>query len=53
VEKVKFLQYYDSDNKPFINDIHYSKGFINRTPDYDKRVQNPKLPMSIVIDAYK
>ena len=53
MEKVKFLHYYDIDNNPVINDIDYTKGHIHRTPDNDKRVQNPLRPMSIVVDAYK
>ena len=52
-DKIKFLHYYDCENKPVINDIDYSLGFIERTPDHDIRVQNPKRPMSIVVDCYK
>lgn len=53
MEKVKFLHYYDTDNNPVINDIDYTKGYVHRTPDNDKRVQTPIRPMSIVLDAYK
>jgi len=52
-DKIHFLHYYDCENKPVINDIDYSLGFIERTPDHDIRVQNPKRPMSIVVDCYK
>lgn len=52
-DKTFFLHYYDCDNKPIIKQIDYSLGFISRTPDHDKRIQNPKRPMSIVIDCYK
>ena len=52
-DKIFFLHYYDSENKPIMKDIDYSLGFISRTPDNDIRVQNPKRPMSIVIDCRK
>jgi SAM-dependent methyltransferase len=51
--QVNFLHYYDLENKPVINNIDYSLGFISRTPDNDKRVQNPRRPMSIVVDCFK
>ena len=53
MEKVEFLHYYDETGKPIINDIDYTKGFLHRTPDHDKRVQLPRRPMSIVVDVYK
>lgn len=53
MEKVEFLHYYDETGKSIINDIDYTKGYIGRTPDHDKRVQSPRRPMSIVVDAYK
>jgi SAM-dependent methyltransferase len=48
-----FLHYYDIDNKPVIHSIDYSLGYISRTPDHDRRVQNPYRPLSIVVDCYK
>lgn len=33
--------------------IDYSKGYISRTPDHDKRVQSPRRPMSLVVDLIK
>ena len=35
--KVDFLHYHDEDGKPHCNLIDYSKGFVKRTPDHDKR----------------
>lgn len=51
--KIHYLHYYDENKKPIINNIDYSMGYISRTPDNDKRVQNPRRPMSIVVDCYK
>lgn len=51
--KIQYLHYYDNDKNPITNDIDYSMGWISRTPDHDKRVQNPRRPMSIVVDCYK
>lgn len=53
LEKVNFLHYYDENENPVTNKIDYSKCFIMRTPDHDKRVQNPYRPMSLVLDLYK
>lgn len=47
------LHFYDVNGDAVMQDINYSKGYIARTPDHDKRVQSPRRPMSIVIDAYK
>ena len=51
--KVDWLHYYDTNGEPVMNEIDYSKGFVKRTPDHDRRVQNPRRPMSIVVDLYK
>lgn len=51
--KITFLHYYDENKKPITNKIDYSLGYISRTPDNDKRVNNPYRPMSIVVDCYK
>jgi len=53
LSNVNFLHYYDVNNNPIINNIDYTNGHIHRTPDFDKRVQNPRRPMSIVVDCYK
>lgn len=50
--KINFLHYY-TNTEQITNQIDYSKGYIQRTPDNDKRVQDPYRPLSIVIDAYK
>ena len=50
---IEFLHYYDENNTPVMKSIDYQKGYIQRTPDHDKRVQNPRRPMSIVVDCYK
>jgi SAM-dependent methyltransferase len=51
--KIDFLHYYDENSQPHMNKIDYTLGFISRTPDFDKRVQNPNRPMSLVIDCWK
>jgi len=51
--KIDFLHYYDEEKQPVLKNIDYSLGYISRTPDNDSRVQNPRRPMSIVIDCYK
>lgn len=49
-----FLHYYNMSGKPVMKKIDYSiLGYISRTPDNDERVQNPKRPMSIVVDLWK
>ena len=50
---IEFLHYYDNDNQGHINNIDYSLGYIHRTPDFDKRVQLPNRPMSLVVDCWK
>ena len=51
--KVSFLHYNDSNGNSVTNPIDYSLGFVLRTPDHDKRAQNPYRAMSIVVDAKK
>jgi len=51
-DDINFLHYY-TNTEQITNQIDYSKGYIQRTPDNDKRVQDPYRPLSIVIDAYK
>ena len=52
-DKIRFLHYYGENNNRILNSIDYSKGFISRTPDHDRRVQQPRRPMSIVVDCVK
>ena len=52
-DKIQYLHYYDENNNAVTKTIDYSNGWICRTPDNDKRVQNPYRPMSIVVDCYK
>ena len=47
-----FLHYYHGENYE-IKNIDYSLGYISRTPDHDHRVQDPRRPMSLVVDLYK
>ena len=53
MNRVNWLHYYETDDSFTVKDIDYSLGHIQRTPDYDTRVQNPRRPMSMVIDAFK
>jgi len=53
MNRVNWLHYYETDEQFTLNDIDYSLGHIHRTPDHDARVQNPRRPMSMVIDAFK
>lgn len=49
----EFLHYYTELGESVTKKIDYSKGYIQRTPDNDERVQNPYRAMSIVVDCYK
>ncbi|HFB64457.1 MAG TPA: methyltransferase domain-containing protein [Aeromonadales bacterium] len=51
--QVNFLHYYLNRENFVLKKIDYTKGYIARTPDHDKRVQNPVRPMSIVLDCFK
>ncbi|HIK51468.1 MAG TPA: methyltransferase domain-containing protein [Oscillatoriales cyanobacterium M59_W2019_021] len=53
--EANWLHYHGSNGKPVINSIDYSKGFILRTPDHDRRSNqfNNKMPISIVVDLEK
>ncbi|MBZ0198999.1 MAG: methyltransferase domain-containing protein, partial [Ignavibacteriaceae bacterium] len=51
--EIKYLQFYNADGSYNLNEIDYSKGFVMRTPDNDTRVQNPRRPMSLVVDLIK
>lgn len=50
---IEYLHYYAEDGTPVTKPIDYSTGLVRRTPDFDKRVQNPYRPMSMVIDMVK
>ena len=52
-KKVDFLHYYINDDDFVLKDIDYSICYIERTPDNDSRVADPRRPMSIVVDAIK
>jgi len=51
--KIEFLHYYDILGRPILRDIDYSQCFVKRTPDYDDRVKDPRMPLSIVVDCFK
>lgn len=51
--KIEYLHYYNMTGSIVVNPIDYSKGYVQRTPDHDTRVQNPYRPMSIVTDLLK
>ena len=52
-KKIDYLHCYFNDNDFILKDIDYDICYIQRTPDYDSRVSNPRRPMSIVVDAMK
>jgi len=53
-KNVNYLHYYNGSPDTFAtHPIDYSMGYISRTPDHDKRVQNPRRPMSLVVDCRK
>ncbi len=51
--RADFLHYYDTDGTPVTRPIDYARGYIQRTPDHDARVQDPYRPLSLVVDLYK
>jgi glycosyltransferase involved in cell wall biosynthesis/sulfatase maturation enzyme AslB (radical SAM superfamily)/predicted SAM-dependent methyltransferase len=50
---INFLHYYNADGSFQLKEIDYSKGYVKRNPDFDTRVQNPRRPMSIIVDIIK
>jgi SAM-dependent methyltransferase len=50
---IEFLHYYDENGAPHTEPIDYTRGYVQRTPDNDRRVSNPFRPMSIVVDCLK
>ena len=51
--KIEFLHYYDTNGVSITKPIDYSKGYVCRTPDHDKRGKSPYRAISIVVDLYK
>lgn len=51
--KINYLHYYDQKDHSITKPIDYSICYVKRTPDHDKRVQDPYRAMSIVVDLYK
>lgn len=51
--KINFLHCFINENDFLLKDIDYGICYIQRTPDHDSRVSNPRRPMSIVVDAIK
>jgi len=50
---VRFLHATRAPGDFLLDDIDYSLGDIQRTPDHDERTRNPRRPLSIVVDARK
>ncbi len=50
---IRFYHYYDAAGNGVTEPIDYSIGHVMRTPDHDKRVQDPYRPMSLVVDCVK
>lgn len=53
LENANFLQYYENRDTPVFNSIDYSNGYIQRTAENDKRSEDGKTPISIVVDLKK
>lgn len=50
---IEYLHYYNMDGSFVVKPVDYSKGHVDRTPDFDERVKSPYRPMSMVIDLVK
>lgn len=50
---ITFLHFYDEGGLGVTRPIDYSKGHVQRTPDFDPRVRSPYRPMSLVVDLTK
>lgn len=50
---ITILHGYLQSGKGILDPIDYSLGHVQRTPDHDERVQHPRRPMSLVVDAVK
>jgi glycosyltransferase involved in cell wall biosynthesis/ADP-heptose:LPS heptosyltransferase/ubiquinone/menaquinone biosynthesis C-methylase UbiE len=53
LDKIDFLHHYNQDGTFQLKQIDYSRGYVKRNPDNDSRVQNPKRPMSLIVDLTK
>lgn len=51
--EIRFYHYYNQSGNGVTEPVDYSIGHVMRTPDHDKRVQDPYRPMSIVVDCIK
>lgn len=52
--RIEYLQYWQRDEATFVvQPIDYTKGYVQRTPDHDLRVQHPYRPLSLVVDLVK
>ncbi len=51
--EVRYLQYNNADGSFEMQPIDYANGYIQRTPDHDRRVSDSRRPVSIVVDAVK
>ena len=51
--EVRYLQYNNADGSFEMQPINYADGYIQRTPDHDRRVSDKPRPVSIVVDAVK
>ena len=51
--KAEFYHYYDENGQSVTHPIDYTLGYVDRTPDHDKRVQHPYRALSIVVDLIK
>lgn len=52
-KNVEYLHYYLLDGTPVAKKIDHSLGKIQRTPDFDIRVKDTGLPLSLVVDLVK
>jgi predicted SAM-dependent methyltransferase len=50
---IDFLHHYNVDGSFVLEPIDHAKGTVLRTPDFDTRVQNPRRPLSLVVDLTK
>jgi len=50
---VEYLHHYNMDGSFVLKPVDYSKGHVDRTPDFDERVKSPYRPMSMIIDLVK
>lgn len=48
-----YLHYMDENGVAVLNPIDYGLGNVQRTPDHDSRVREPRRALSIVVDAWK